>query len=127
MRDGRTLVMPDSIWMLALSPTIWALHFMLCYVTAAIWCAKHPESAAGFDTIRLTIGIYTGVAVAAIGFVGWLGWRAHRLGGGHTPHAADSPLDRHRFLGFATFLLSALSAVAVVFAGLVAVFVENCE
>ena len=44
--------MRDSLWCWRCSPTIWALHFMLCYATAAIWCAKHPDSVAGFDTVR---------------------------------------------------------------------------
>ena len=33
------------------------------------------------------------------------------------PHDDDTPEDRHRFLGFAALLLSALSAVAVIYAG----------
>ena len=30
----------ESFWRLTSAPAIWAPHFMLCYVTAAIWCAK---------------------------------------------------------------------------------------
>jgi len=48
------------------------------------------------------------------------------LGSATLPHDDDTPEDRHRFLGFATLLLSALSAVAVLYAGLVAVFIRSC-
>jgi hypothetical protein len=59
--------------------------------------------------------------------VGGIGFRRHRLGSAELPHDDDSPEDRHRFLGFSTFLLSALSAVAVVYSALAAVFIETCQ
>jgi hypothetical protein len=70
--------------------------------------------------------VYTALALAAIGIVGWIGYRRHRFGNADAPHDDDTPEDRHRFLGFATLLLSGLSAVAVIYAALVAVFVERC-
>ena len=29
-----------SLWLLTFGPGIWAVHFLLCYVTAAVWCAR---------------------------------------------------------------------------------------
>ena len=68
----------------------------------------------------------TVLALAAIGIIGWNGHQRHSIGQANLPHDDDTPEDRHRFLGFATLLLSALSAVAVVYAALVAVFIRSC-
>ncbi|MGB7839915.1 MAG: hypothetical protein WBL40_17580 [Terrimicrobiaceae bacterium] len=38
--QGETHEKRQSLWLLMISPTIWAAHFLLCYLTAAIWCAK---------------------------------------------------------------------------------------
>jgi hypothetical protein len=67
------------------------------------------------------------VALAGIGFIGWQGYRRHTHGTANLPHDFDTPEDRHRFLGYATLLLSGLSAVGVVYAALAAVFMESCH
>jgi hypothetical protein len=56
-----------------------------------------------------------------------MGYRAHSYGAADAPHDDDTPEGRHRFMGFATLLLSGLSAVAVLYAALVPVFVETCQ
>lgn len=117
----------QSFIIMAASPTIWAAHFLMCYVTAAVWCAKQPSALASLTTVRTAIIIYTVVALIAIALIGWAGWRAHRYGAAAVPHDADTPEDRHRFIGFATVLLSGLSAVAVVQAALAAVFITSCQ
>ena len=115
------------LWLLAASPAIWAAHFMLSYATAAIWCAKLTYPEGSLLPVRLAIAAYTAAALAAIAIIGYTGWRWHRAGSATLPHDADSPEDRHRFLGFSTLLLSGLSAVAIVYAALVAVFIGSCE
>jgi hypothetical protein len=75
---------------------------------------------------RLAVGVYTVAALAAVAAIGWIGYRRHRLDGAAVPHDDDTPEDRHRFMGFATFLLAALSGIAIIYAALVAVFVEKC-
>jgi hypothetical protein len=117
----------ESLWLLTISPVIWAAHFLLCYATAAVWCAKVAGPGGSLATIRMAIFFYTLAALVAIGIVGWIGYRRHSLGRATLPHDDDTPEDRHRFLGFATLLLSALSAVAVIYAGLVAVFIRSCH
>lgn len=117
----------QSLWLLTAGPSIWAAHFMLSYVTAAIWCEKFVGRGGSLRTVRIAIVVYSALALAGIGIVGWIGYRRHRLKGGEVPHDADTPEDRHRFLGFATLLLSSFSAVAVLYAAAVALFFELCH
>jgi hypothetical protein len=117
----------QSLWLLAASPIVWAAHFLLCYITAAIWCEKVVGPGGALMTVRMTIAVYTAVALAVIGIIGWIGYRRHSYGSADLPHDDDTPEDRHRFLGFSTFLLSGLSAVAVIYAALVAVFIGSCH
>src|SRR3990167_5563092 len=100
----------ESLWQTVAAPTIWALHFLSSYGTAAVWCAKvgGPLGAA-----RWLIGLYTLVALLGICWVGWRGRKRWRPESAPGPHDRDSPGSRHRFLGFATTLLAGLSAVAV--------------
>ncbi|HXG68820.1 MAG TPA: hypothetical protein VNO70_27225 [Blastocatellia bacterium] len=116
----------QSLWLLIASPTIWAAHFLLSYGTAAVWCAKVVGPGGSLTTVRVAIAVYTVLALVGIGMIGWDGYRRHSYGGETVPHDADTPEDRHRFLGFATLLLSALSAVAVIYAALAAVFIGRC-
>jgi hypothetical protein len=121
--------LPDekpSLLLLAASPLMWAAHFVLCYATASIWCAKVIGPGGSLATVRIGIVVYTALAFAGIGIVGLNGYRRHSLGDAALPHDDDTPEDRQRFLGFATLLLSALSAVAVIYAAAVVVFIERC-
>jgi hypothetical protein len=117
----------QSLWMLTVGPLIWALHLILSYATASIWCAKIASPGGSLTTVRILIGVYSFLALAAISMAGWDGYRRYRFGNGQRPHDADTPEDRHRFLGFAALLLSALSAVAVLFESLVIAFFGACE
>ncbi len=116
-----------SLWLLTASPVIWAAHFMLCYGTASIWCAKMAEPGGSLTGLRVAIAAYTALALVAIGIFALVGHRGHKYGQADLPHESDTPEDRHRFLGFATLLLSLLSGVAVAFAALVAVFFRTCD
>jgi hypothetical protein len=115
-----------SLWLLTIAPTIWAMHLLLCYVTAAIWCAKFVASGGPLG-VRTAITWYTGLALAGIAAIGWEGYRRHRHGMETTTHDLDTAEDRHRFVGFATLLLSGLSAVGVLYAALAAAYFETCR
>lgn len=130
---------PSRLWLLALSPGLWALHFLLSYVTAAIWCAKAAPGAA-LGPVRGAVAAYTVVALAVIVATSWHAWRRMRRGGEGVedggragsihdfgPHDTDTPRDRERFLGLATLLLSGLSFVATVYTALAAVFIGDCR
>jgi len=67
------------------------------------------------------------LALLPVALIGVRAFRRQRIGAPAPEHDLDSSLDRHRFLAFATLLLSGLSAVAIVYAALAAVFVENCR
>lgn len=116
-----------TILMLAASPTIWAAHFTVCYVMGAIWCAKAPHAITPLGGVRTAVFVATFLALVGIALTGWWGYRAHALGNASVPHDDDTPEDRHRFMGFATLLLSGLSALAVIYAALVVVFIRTCE
>ena len=116
-----------SLWLLTIAPALWAVHLLLSYVTAAIWCAKFVPAAGSLDGVRTAIAWYTAVALLGIAVVGWEGVRRHKYGTEATTHDLDTPEDRHRFLGFATLLLAGLSAVAVLYAAVAATFFDTCR
>jgi hypothetical protein len=116
----------QSLLLLAASPVIWAAHFLLSYSTAAVWCAKVVGPGGSLTGVRVAMAIYTVLALGGIGGIGWRALRRHRYGTATRTHDYDSPEDRHRFLGFSALLLSGLSAVAVLYAALAAVFVGSC-
>jgi hypothetical protein len=117
----------QSLWLLTGSPLIWAAHLMMCYITASIWCAKLTSPDKSLAQVRIAIIIYTALALLGIGVIGSIGYRRHSYGNAALPHDADTPEDRHRFLGFSTLLLSGLSAVAVIYAALVVFFFRSCH
>jgi len=117
----------ENPWMLIASPAVWGTHFMLCYGTAALACARFASASGSLSGTRVAIAAYTVVALAGIALVGWRGYTHHRVAGGREAHDLDTSVDRHRFLGFASLLLSGLSALAVLYAALPAVFIEDCR
>jgi hypothetical protein len=127
-REPRELIAEDreSLWMLTISPLIWAAHFVLSYIGAAIWCGNLEDRRGALGPANSAIVGLSIVALIGISITGWRGWRRHKYGGGEKPYDKDTAEDRHRFLGYATVLLSALSAVAVVYSTLVAMVVRSC-
>ena len=91
---------------LAAAPVIWAVHFLLCYGVAAVYCAKVGGS---LGVARAAIAIFTAAALAALALVAWGARRR-----------AD------RFVGRLTLLVSGLAAIAVVYEALAAVFIGSC-
>ena len=116
-----------SLWLLTIAPIIWALHLLLCYITAAVWCAKFVAQAGPLGGVRTAIAVYTVVALAGIAAIGFEGFRRHGYGTEATTHDLDSIEDRHRFVGFATLLLAGLSALGVLYAALAAAYFETCR
>ena len=116
----------ESLLFMVAGPTTWAAHFLLCYSTAAVWCAKVAGPGGSLATARLAIFLYSLAALAIVAGVGWIGKRRHSLGQSELPHDDDTPEDRHRFLGFATLLLSALSGVAIIYETLIIIFIDRC-
>ncbi len=108
-----------------IGPTIWAAHFLVCYVTAAVLCAK-SGSAADFAVIRIVVAAATAVALAGIAWAGIAAFRQWRV---EYDVVQDQPTeaDRRQLLGQAGMLLSGLSAVAVIYVALPALFIGGCR
>ena len=117
----------ETIFVIPAAPAIWAAHFLASYVTGAIWCAKIGGETGSLGGARWLVAGYTVAALVAIAIVGVRGRRRHAYGHATAPHDAGTAADRHRFLGFSTMLLSALSFVAVTFVAMPIVFVETCR
>lgn len=117
----------ESLWMLTFGPAIWAAHFMLSYVSAAVWCAKVVGRLGSLGPVRIAVGMYTVIALLGIGLTAWRGYRRHSLGAPTLPHDRDTAADRHRFLGFATLLLCGLSFIATIYVALAALFYTSCQ
>lgn len=117
----------QPIWIIPGPLVIWGVHFLLCYFTAALWCGKFAGPLAPLGSARLAIGVYTAIALAAIGVIARIAYRARTFGDARPPFDDDSPQDRHRFVGYASLLIAGLSAIAVVYSALPAAFLETCE
>jgi hypothetical protein len=115
----------ESLWTLFTAPIVWALHFIVCYSAAAVYCAKVSDN--GFDTLRLTLGVVTLLALAVIALAAWLAWRQWGFGIQDPPHDAPTDHSRTLFQGFATLLLSGLSFIAVLYGALPLLFIEGCQ
>jgi hypothetical protein len=125
--DGDLPEEKETAWTLTMAPVLWATHFLACYGTASIWCAKVAGPDGGLGGARVAIAAYTVLALAGIAIIGRSGLRRHRHGLETEPHDFDTPGDRHRFLGFATLLLAGLSAVATLYVAMAAVFLVDCR
>jgi hypothetical protein len=106
---------------------VWALHFLACYVLAAIHCEKAGGGFASLAPIRIWIVGLTAAALAFVFVSGLQAWRHWGFGANQPPHDADSPEDRRRFVGYAALLISALSFVAIAFTALPVLFIADCR
>lgn len=116
----------ETLWTLFTAPVVWALHFLVCYIGAAIFCEKPGLLGTDFDTLRIAIGVVTALALAMIAISAALAHRQWGFGTGNPPHNDPTRRDRLLFQGYATLLLSGLSFVAVIFTALPALFLTEC-
>lgn len=117
-----------DLWRVIISPSIWALHFLVCYVAAAIYCEKLGRDAPLGDVRVLVIG----VTVLALGGIFWstLGlWRVHErsLTDNDFEYEHNTPEERHRFLSHVALMLSVLSAIAVIYVAIPIIYLETCR
>lgn len=118
----------DSLWSLIAGPTIWAVHFLVCYIAAAIFCAKSADPVADFYVLKIAIGAATLIALIGIAIAGIQAvddWR--RALNAEWAVDEDSLPIRRRFVGRAAFLLAGLSAVATIYVGMTVLFVSSCR
>jgi hypothetical protein len=117
----------ESLWTLFTAPTVWAIHFVVCYAAVAIYCAKAASISFEFATMRLILAGFTVVALGVIVLSAYLAWRQWGFGSGDPPHDEATRQDRSLFQGFATLLLSGLSFVAVVYVAIPLIFIAECQ
>jgi len=116
----------ESFWTLFTAPVVWAGHFLFCYISVAIFCAKRGSFDFAFGTVRVAIAVVTTAALAAIVLSALLAWRQWGFGTQDPPHDGPSREERTRFQGFATLLLSGLSFVAVIMTAMPVLFAAEC-
>lgn len=105
-----------NLWLAVLGPTIWAIHFLACYVVAAVWCEKLGR-AAPLAGITPAIVALTLVALMAQLWLGLNLWRKSA-----TSHGA-----RQKFMTKLTLSLLGLSAIAVIFVTWPLLALELCR
>lgn len=117
-----------SLWALVVAPTLWAVHFLVVYISAAIYCAKTDPAGIPIEPVRNLVWIATALALAGIFANGVWAFREGRFYEDDAPgYHDDTVADRRRFLAYATVLLSGLSFVATVFVAMTALFIETCR
>jgi hypothetical protein len=117
-----------DLWRVIISPSLWALHFLACYVAAAIYCEKAGRDAP-LDDIRLLVIVATALALGGI-FWSTIGlWRVHdrSLTDNDFEYEHNTPEERHRFLSHVALMLSVLSAVAVIYVTIPMLYLESCR
>ncbi|QEG01317.1 hypothetical protein Mal15_53930 [Stieleria maiorica] len=117
----------SPLWAIVSAPAIWAMHFLASYMTAAVFCAKFADSDGSAGEVQLAVMIYTVIALLLIVAIAVIGFRHHHHGRQFTSHDDSGRDAQRRMIGFSTFLLALLSAVATVFTALVLVFVGTCH
>ena len=116
----------ETLWTLFTAPVVWAAHFLVCYIGAAIYCAKPELVGLSFSAVRAGIAAATVIALSLIALSAWLAWRQWGFGTDDPPHDDPTRRDRTLFQGFATLLLSGLSFIAVIFTAMPAMFLTEC-
>ena len=91
------------MWKLVAPPIVWATHFLLAYIFASVWCAKH-----GGQLLPARIAIFV-ITAAALGAFAVIGRRR-----------------KDDFIGYVALLLCALGAVGVIYGAIVAVMIRTC-
>ncbi len=115
-----------SLWALIVPPTTWAVHFLLCYVYAAVRCAKGGPLLV-LDDVRIVILAATAVALLIVSASACVAWAQMGVEGDPPPHDESTIEDRHRFLATAKLLLAGLSFVAIVYTAIPALIFANCR
>ncbi len=115
----------ETLWTLFTAPVVWAVHFLACYLTVAIHCAKGGGERQ-FAMLQFVLGGVTLAALATIAISAFLAWRQWGFGTTDPPHDDPTEEARKLFQGFATLLLSALSFVAVLFVATPLLAIDGC-
>jgi hypothetical protein len=110
------------------APAVWALHFLFCYVFAAIYCEKAGRQAP-LDQPTLVVIVASIVALALIGWSTLSLWRVRgrSLTDNDFEFEHNTPEERHRFLSHVALMLCVLSAVAVLYVTIPVLYLSTCR
>jgi hypothetical protein len=117
-----------DLWRVILAPAVWSLHFLVCYVGAAIYCEKLGRDAA-LDPVRVLVVLATAVGLAVVGLSTRGLWRVRgrSLTDDDFDYEHNSPEERHRFLSHVALMLSALSAIGMIYVALPVFLLGSCR
>ncbi len=119
----RVRALKVTLWTLIVPPSVWAVHFLFCYLWVAVSCAK----IGAFPRFPVAFLVGTLVALGVIAGSGAIAWVQSRTPGDDPPHEQGTDIDRLRFLAKSTLLLAGLSFVAVLFTAAPALMLEDCR
>ena len=118
----------SSLWTITFAPTIWAVHFVLCYAATSLICVKFSTQTEGVTLLKWGVGVLTAVALVGIGAVARSAWKQWDfLEDYDYVHDLAREEDRHEFLGHAAFLLSIVSFIGVVYVALPVYLSGSCQ
>ena len=117
-----------DLWRVIAAPVVWALHFLFCYVYAAIYCEKMGRDASLGGPTVVIIGA-TAVALVLIGLSTHHLWqvRGRSLTDNDFEFEHNTPEERHRFLSHVALMLCVLSAVAVLYVAIPMLYLSSCR
>ena len=117
-----------DLWRVIAAPIVWALHFLFCYVYAAVYCEKVGRGASLDQPTLVVIGA-TAVALALIGLSTHHLWRvrARSLTDDDFEFEHNTPEERHRFLSHVALMLCVLSVIAVLYVVIPMLYLSSCR
>ncbi len=117
-----------DLWRVILAPSIWAAHFLVCYVAAAVYCEKAGRPAELWP-VQLIVGAVTLAAMGGIALIFRSLWKVRGLSTVNDNYnfAGNDPEERHRFLSHVSLMLCVLSMVAILYVAIPAFLLGSCR
>ena len=117
-----------DLWQVILAPVVWSLHFLFCYVLAAVYCEKMGREAA-LEDVRLAVLVATGLGLGIIAVATRGLWRVRgrSLTDDDFEFEHNTPEERHRFLSHVALMLSALSATGMIYVAIPVLVLGWCR
>lgn len=120
----------SALAMFVAGPVIWSVHFMVVYLLVEAGCSGSGQGLRLLDPPVPTVATLAATALAALALLVCARWSyRHWQASRHEPARRDGGLGGdgpNGSLAFASFLLSLLGLVAVLFVGLPAVVLPAC-
>ena len=117
-----------DLWRVIAAPIVWAVHFLFCYVYAAVYCENLGREAS-LTNPMIAVVAGTLVALALIGWFTHRLWRvrARSLTDNDFEFEHNTPEERHRFLSHVALMICVLSAVAVIYVTIPVLYLSTCR